>query len=333
MRHIWLLFTLIGLLSPSFGYSDQNIDRLDFKGVLKAVRETRKEKAYASTMQQLRQLMRDRVLGNIWQENLKNPNLKLGHLKTTELFKKLESFDLFQNTTEIALQADRDRRSDFYAQQENWGVINKETLENANPEALIALTLHVFLGAAGYEDDNYQLGLMLIHYNNSIGPSANEKLRVINFNQLFPRSSTEVYRTHPKQVFAQNGSLLKNSKLLSKESGGGFTGVGGGGDILSLQIKQEIFSYVFVVSDSFPDLTPACRLRWRNPTAYAADVFNIEIESDANVEEVTSASSENGRAKILIPRFDVKYKGLLRSTAVIAIYNLCEIQQSLLWRK
>jgi hypothetical protein len=321
-----LLLTLV----PRNALCDQKIDRVTFPELEQLMHQLSRGREYETRMQVMRLAMREKLLGHIWRKTQVDPDFRMGALRFRELFEKLETFKVFENDTNLALQADSERRSDFYVLNGGWGAINKNTFEEANGRGLMLLPLHVFLGAVGYQDENYQLTLLLALYNESLSPHPVKTppvqlLERVDWKRLFPATEAELYRTSPQPVSpSAASSQQKDERLLF--AGGGFTGVGGGGDVLSLIVKLELIDGYFKNGPGTV-LSEFCFLRWSDPTFFLDDVFKSEIESDPRVQMIELDKPSEGKGRILIPRFKAEDQDKLKQTTGLARICLCALQE------
>jgi hypothetical protein len=316
-----LNFVFVSLLPNNVTYA-QNFDgEISFDRIQELAKSTADQPEYQAAMQLLRLQMRFTLLPNLWKATQENPDFQVGAVRTSDLFQKLNRFNLFQNDSEFVLQADQERKSDFYVLNENWGAINTEQMRPIlKTESGLILPLHIFLGANGYQDENYQLSLALVLLDKSM--SANSDLEKIGIPKLFPQKKEDLYRLEPQLI--KKGPDGDKQKLL-RRSKGGFTGVGGGGDGRSLQVKFELISkYLFAFSN--PKLSSqACFRKWADPLAFLQDVFEVEIESSMQVEEVKLDYSENNW-RILLPFYDPLDKQRLQTVMQQSLVILCHIQ-------
>jgi len=291
--------------------SGQNIDSVKFEDLDKAQKNVAQAPDYQKGMIVLRQMMKQKLLGNIWLQYQANPELKMGVLPARELFAKLEKFNLFQNDTKTLLQADPERISDFYVLNENWGIINREGIEKTNHKGLILLPMHIFLGSAGYQDENYKLSLLLALYNQSLDKAERDGFGKLDFERLFPKTEKELYRKKDK-----------------KSDGGGFTGVGGGGDDISISVKAQMINYSLAPVQHTP-LLPYCATRWSDPNQFALDVLDFELESRKEIPKVIVEQSREGQYRIVVPRFKQHVELGVKLAAKLSIIHLCELLEKI----
>lgn len=117
--------------------------------------------------------------------------------------------------------------------------------ENASLQGdLSTLILHESLLAAGYQDTNYEYSMMislLLNDSKSRFLDSEVRNRYINSLRSIPSLQMVKYRL-------KNGSLIDraNGTLVAYGEGGGVVLVGGGGDLKSAQIKEQVMKKISV---------------------------------------------------------------------------------------
>ncbi|MCK6596208.1 MAG: hypothetical protein L6Q37_08980 [Bdellovibrionaceae bacterium] len=299
---------LVLMQVPVFSFAVKTLDSSDLSQVIQSLSFQQETEGQKLLMPLLRKALREKAFPHIWEEYQKNSNLSFGILSAKELFEKLDKFQLFQSTPNNSYQLDKERMDDFYLTNTCVGVMNNETLVH-DSSALVALVLHIFLGACGWQDENYQLSLALLSYEESLASSSESPIHQIDHKRLFPANFNELIRNHNKTT----------KELLFS---GGFTSVGGGGDVNSLKTKLLMYSYLFSLNEV--PLTPTCRKRWENPTRLVMDIQDVEIESRAEYSKVELAKDHSSNVKIIIPKFSTRVSKIADLVAILALATLCQ---------
>lgn len=299
---------LVLMQMPVFSFAVKNLDSSSLSQVLQSLSFQQETEGQKLLIPLLRKAFREKALPHIWSEYQRNPNLSFGVLSAKELFEKLDKFQLFQSTPNNSYQLDKERMDDFYLTDTCIGVINNETLGH-DSSAIVALVLHVFLGACGWQDENYELLLALLSYEASLESSLDNPIHRIDHKRLFPANLNELVRNHNK---------TSKELLLS----GGFTSVGGGGDVNSIKTKLLMYSYLFSLNEV--PLTPTCLKRWEDPTRLVMDIQEVEIESVAAVSKVELAKDHPSKIKIIIPKFSTRLSKIADIVAILALTTLCQ---------
>lgn len=297
------------ILLPGFAFAVQPLNSGNLSEVVQSLNTYQESDKQKFLMPLLRKALREKALPQIWEEYQKNPDLSFGALKAKDLFRKLDKFQLFQSTLNNSLQLDKERIDDFYLTAQGLGVVNKEALGH-DPNAITVLALHIFLGSSGWQDENYQLSLALLSYEASLSSPSQSPIHRINHKKLFPANRNELIRNY------------KNNRSDSLGGDGGFTSVGGGGDVTSIKTKLMMYSYIFSLNEV--PLTSQCRQRWENPTRLVMDIQEVEIESVADTNQVQLAKGEHSIIKILIPKFSTKNSEIADAVAALSLAALCQ---------
>ncbi|MGZ3771447.1 MAG: hypothetical protein ACXVCP_18020 [Bdellovibrio sp.] len=270
--------------------------------------DLRKDQQYEAVQEQLRSLIKTGILGELYKASLKNRNFKMGSIVFSELFRKFDSVNVL--AANIPLKADPRRPTDLYLTKESLILVNSDF--NALPNlARRAIVVHTFLGASGYRDNNYSLTLALLAKNEALKPMANEE---------DPATDSEKYRSDKI-----SWNKLNFARLMMVD-GGGFTGVGGGGDGTSVQAKLDMLSNMDYARTMFPE-SNECSGTWSSLTDFAKSIMEARIESAENIDVPKFDYSDKTQAPlILIPRYLPKLKEIPEAAITKIMAMICVLQ-------
>lgn len=321
-----ILFLLMWTASSKPALANPIVDTIDMGDLLVLMSLRQQDPRTEQVMATLRGGIREHLLGELLRKSQRDPEMKLGALRVSELFEKLENFRVYENRTGTPVVADPERESDFYIPHESWGIVNQSHVRRLSPSGVAALALHVFLGGSGYQDENYQLSLALLIYNQALSDKRSP-LNSLPLERLFPQSTEKLLAgERKKQVLLAQASPVERP-LYGKSprivSNGGFTGVGGGGDGSSVSTKLELLTYIFVAHSKIAN--QACTGRWRDPLQFAQDVLTIEVESRPGASEPFNETLSDGSRRLVIPSVDANDAKLLEAVVVLSLFRLCEI--------
>ncbi len=344
LSKIWLACNLM-LALPNFAFAVNEKNTLDLKTVMASADSVKDQFAYQAFMAELMRLVHTQHLAKLWQEAQKNPEAHRGALNLAQFFRDLDQCQLFETANQnVTLQADPARRSDFYVLGGKAGFFNHEAFEKGTPEGIVALGIHVCAGAAGYQDQDYQLSLALLMDEASLDPNKKEAFRGVEMEKLYPQTPESLYRRSPQDLKLEKeeretpkdlGRLRpetkegseptsgRQQKLIIQKKGGSFTGVGGGGDVFSVMVKMEMLTYMNLVTEKF-ELPPSCKSRWKDRTVFVADVLNLKMESKDGLKNIVT--SKDGGDSMLIPTVPGKYKDMHHLFAQLAVFYLCNLK-------
>lgn len=306
--NFFIAISSVLILLSTYAYADKNLSDINLGDLAQSMTSYQKSENQKVLMPLLRKAFREKVLSGTWAEYQKNPDFSLGALKAKDLFQKLDGFQLLQATTNGPLHLDPERVDDLYLTSTGYGLVNKVALKHES-KTLTALTLHIFLGASGWQDENYQLSLAILSHEASLLSPSHDPIKKIDHQRLFPKNSNELNRSE-------------------KQSGGdgGFTSVGGGGDGNSLTTKLLMYSYIFALNEV--PMSSFCRKKWEDPTQLAIDIQNVEIESIENFNTVQEVKINSNSWKVLIPKFSTKNSDLAEVVAILSLSSLCRILEA-----
>lgn len=246
---------------------------------------------YAGLMVMLRTKLQQ-MLPHIYQRSQRDPRFRLGALHPAEMFARFNYVRVFENRQRQLILGDPNRLSDFYLIGGFLGLFNTQDFLASSDRAQLGLLLHVFLGASGYQDDDYQLTLALLMAEQSFAMPDDRIFDNIRRERIFPRTQAElIRRPEPVQVTSQRPTTWQPTDPESPmilmndvKAAGGYTGVGGGGDGSSLQMKWTLLELapvhtgLMAVDAGFP-----CFDQWSDYTTFLKDVLDVKIESSATV--------------------------------------------------
>ncbi|MGZ3771925.1 MAG: hypothetical protein ACXVCP_16315 [Bdellovibrio sp.] len=295
LRFKYFLFIILmatsAVFAPTFAYCVQNFDTISEHEFIQSAEFFKRNPEYNSIMSELKRRIKE-LLKNSYEKSQTNHDYKIGSFPVAEFFRKLDSFELLQGNSDIPIQSDPQRESDFYLIGKNIGYINRQALSSSR-RSLTALCIHVMLGSMGYQDENYQVTLSLILEELAETEKTKEQFNDLNFNEILPQNSSN-YLVQPKTLD------LKNHKGIYVVSDGGATGVGGGGDSSSVEMKLEILSYMLVRFNFLAN--EKCGGKWDTKTGFVKSVLYAQIESSKEIVSPTSLKTEEGKIKIIIPK-------------------------------
>lgn len=215
----------------------------------------------------------------------KNKNQSYGALNLAEMFRRFQNVRIFHAPSgEQIVQADIHRRTDFYLPSCQIAVFNQQFFLLL-PAMQKNIIIHVYLGASGYEDNNYQLTMALLSAEKHLSDSGNTSDTKIT--DLFPQTPEQLYWRPNAQVLPNNNWSPTEKQIFIAENimkDGGFTGSGGGGDgssaflkeLLLKYTKEQIFSYT--KANHLP-----CHQVWSDQITYKRDIQKLKIESNRNL--------------------------------------------------
>ncbi len=301
-----ILFT-----SVVIGTESQDLDDI----LLKAIQVSR-ESGYPDLMEKIRLVVYEKTLGNIRKEYSRDKNLSINGFLISDLIEKLDQVMLFQNHSGSDLFAVAERKTDIYLKSQNVAILNPEYLR-ASPAARLAILLHIMLGAAGFEDENYQLSLALIFRNESYdGPT-----RGFDWQLVFPRGdkwlvSDGVLTTQKRMPAGPGGD--------GRGDGGGGSIVGGGGDFSTVQMKLQLLGQVTMLEDLLAS-APEFRRVWNRPELYLSAVLSSEIESSPVLEDILPNQN-----RILVPKLQESQSDYSEESVKVTLYLLGLMQIKLI---
>lgn len=260
--------------------------------------------------------------------NVKCPSptseLCYGALNLYEMFARFQAVKIYTDfTNETPTQADPARKTDFYLPDYQMAVLNKDYLFS-EPKQRQGILIHVFLGASGYDDENYSLKVALEMLEMSL--ERNPLAKNVNVKALFPQTEGELYRKTRYVAVPQPKVGEKDQVLIA----GGFTGHNGGGNSQSGWVKSQLLLFSSMISSYAVEKNWPCQVAWSTPTAYIVDVQALQIEERATL---ASAYGFERRAigSYYIPGFNIysggtdifEMPGLARSAVIGIMEDMC----------
>lgn len=250
-----------------------------------------------SLQQAMRTQMKEVILSDLYQEAQKNPHLKIGTAKIADVFAAIDKCQVLQADAGYSLIAQDHRSSDFYAIGTNLAVINLETLDAVKkfPLGILGIYLHICLGADGIDDRNYDVSLALMssrlidfksfQNESSQGSQAKPVASLEKTLELKGKSQFRLATPVPPaaEEIPPSSSRLPAPNSPTKiplrlQKGGGYTGVGGGGDVMSFLVKAEMLSWAPFLG-KIGGIPEVCQERWKNPQTFIDELLNLQIES------------------------------------------------------
>lgn len=265
---------------------------MNIQDVDKMLRQIESDPLQAAQMQKSRDLFKYSIFPNLYQISQQQPELKIGSLNLAEMFKRFDQVRVFQATDEkMVFQVDFIRTSDFYWPEFHIAIFNSRA-DHKDPIARRGILTHVFLGASGYADYNYELTMALEHAEKAIQTMGYSILssRRIDWSRLIPDNLIQ-------KTFTQNNTTnldyhLKGQELfyplldkadkrifVADSGGGGTTGAGGGGDITVAGFKLELINFEPIQSGLITKEAP-CYQSWSDHNNYLRDMQLLKIESN-----------------------------------------------------
>ena len=188
--------------------------------------------------------------------------LSFGALNLYMMFSRFEAVKVYPNyLEENPVQVNPHRDTDFYLADYQMAVLNRGFLFS-EPARRRDILLHVFLGAAGYEDEDYQLTVAL--KSAELVLARDRSVNGVNFHSLFPQSEGDLYR---------------KPTLMA----GGFTGTNGGGEDSPAWVKTELLKWAAAAKEISIERNWPCKFAWSNPNTYIADIQELRIEANKDL--------------------------------------------------
>lgn len=280
LKGFWLL--VLGLQFAVFADSAQAVDitttyRVSPQAFIAEIKELEKHPELPAKMKEIRRVIQNQ-LPSLYKKSLQDKSLNVGIVNIREMFAKFEQVRVFENTSlSIPFQLDSQRASDFYITDLKIGFFNGESL-GSNYWGRFGILLHVFLGASGYEDEDYALTMALVLAEQKLKTPEHQLFGKVDFKRITPQTLEQMQRKPGRAETTLPSSEASRMML----GGGGFTGVGGGGDGSSVSTKFEMLMMAPVQKGSFSSKFP-CFKAWSDYTTFIFDLQNFELESNANL--------------------------------------------------
>lgn len=230
----------------------------------------------------------------------------LGALDLKEFFQRIEGIYFLQ--TKFGVQLDPRRATDFYIVKQKAAFINDEWMQ-ASPVGQMGIGLHVLLGAAGYNDENYGLSIALILSDQCLRDGLGEGsfCEGVDYISLFPATRSKLNRV--QETFMA----------------GGFTGVGGGGDYRSIEIKFAMLQKMLPETKYFYSVLD-CTDVWPDKTSFVQDILNTSIETSDQIFKPNLHSTDQG-FQIVLPRSQWEQGAWKSNWVDLALMGIC------MWKK
>lgn len=215
------------------------------------------------------------VLPSLYKER----SLTLGALSINEMFDRLQKVRVFTDFhSSQPTQADVHRKTDFYIPECSIGVLNKQYLF-LTIEGRKRILVHVFLGAAGYADNDFQLTNALLTAEKQLSNSRSH--HQIDLSSLFPQNKEDLYWRPIAQPFPTMTYDSPRQILIAKR-GGGYTGAGGGGDGSVSLVKDILRNYTPEQINYYTETANLpCQQAWSNYATYLRDIQDLKIETNS----------------------------------------------------
>lgn len=199
------------------------------------------------------------------------PPFKASWVDSKKIIREIRSIRLCVNTGTTPLTGSGSRHGSVYFTKERIIILNRDRIleRNDTPENSLLL-IHETLGALGYPDENYQLtSLVYAHaQRDEFGLDIVETMRV----ELGKELETQVRR-------------IEN--VVTRESTGGISGVGGGGDPEVAFFKPTMAAMLLFNPDFFGPLCGGAE----NLPKVARYIMSMRLETDDAVKFPRKASS------------------------------------------
>ena len=213
----------------------------------------------------------------------KNNRPRYGALNLNEMFDRFNEVKIFEDfNNQKPIQADPHRDTDFYLPKHKMAVLNKG-FRFSDPEKKINILIHVFLGAAGYEDNDYQLTMALRKAELKISSPNDPTVSAIDISSLFPQNKKQL-NWQPKPQAIPKRSVVDQQQFYVAGGRGGFTGSGGGGDSGAALVKKLLLEYTPEQIKYYTSKNKSsCHSAWSNHTFYIQDIQSLSIETNDNI--------------------------------------------------
>lgn len=314
-----ILFVNVGIVSFASAQSKQPTIE-DYRRKIVSVdqivaefEKLKRDPKYLAQMQELRTNIKTELSG------LYQTQPQLGALNVRDMFARFDKVFIGWNKMQLPFQADLERDSDFYLPGYNIAILNPE-LEKASSIGRLGVIIHVMFGASGLDDENYQRTLGVLIAEMQI---RNPQLfKTVNIQHLFPSSPAQLSYRPPQG----DRKILQFSDDANKRiivAGGGFTGVGGGGDSSAFTVKYAMIQLNPVAEKMLnPQAAAKCVRAWQNYTNYLWDVMNVPMESISGSTNVHMHQSDKGRS-IAVPKTYGYSNESMRELAEQGVEVLC----------
>lgn len=220
-------------------------------------------------------------------------NISYGALNLAEMFERFKGVRICENYySKTPIQGDPNRTTDLYLPEQKFGILNFG-FHIAGRNSQQRILIHVFLGASGYEDDNYQLTLAL---------QEAEKSNSAEVMAMFPQTKEQL-SWKPKHKPISKNVILQNEQIIV--AGGGYTGSNGGGDSSSTVIKEALMNYAPGIPEFTRKENMPCAHAWANIHSYKQDILSIKIESNKEVmakNYLEKIKTTNDPAELIVHR-------------------------------
>jgi hypothetical protein len=233
-------------------------------------------------------------------------NFHYGALNFRDLFSNFEKVKFYILSAPVKIEVSAERPSDIYLLGKNAVILNQDFFKAANM-GRAGVVLHTLLGASGYQDENYQLSTLLhianlcLNQSELDGQSAADVKTIcesIDMEKSFPQNRARLFRPGLKtgldlHLFDASGAELNRS--FAEGGGGGFTGVGGGGDYRAVIFKMGMMG--FAIPEWRAQIVEReCSERWPTTQDFLNEFLPMRIEISETVREVKFSTD-----KILVP--------------------------------
>lgn len=233
----------------------------------------------------------------------KDASFHFGAVNFRQMFREFEKVKFYVLTANDSAQVSRERPTDVYLRGKFIVILNRD-FNSGSDLGKAGILLHTMLGAIGYNDENYQLttaihiASMCLNTTDLVGDeNRNAVCNAIDFDRIFPQSRSSL-RHGPETEGDHDVHFSKDAEKpfqVASGDGGGFTGVGGGGDHRAIALKVEI------VGSSIPQwrskILPAdCNSQWKDANDYLRDFLPLKIEVSDSVSEVRFLSLPKDRS-------------------------------------
>jgi hypothetical protein len=300
-RHLIVASLVVATHATNLAHADQKIDTINAGDYQSQVQQSMQSPLSQYQLSTFRDHI-PMLLIQTWSRGQMDPGFHLGALKVTEMFGRFKNAVLVNNSTHSPIVADQDRQTDFYLVNQNLAVLNQDFYKG-DSTSQGAILLHVLLGASGYQDENYNLTLLLFQSENLLRTGGLQALKRSGIIALFPKTNETLFRstgTDPSKNVTGQRSQNERLIIAAAGSGGGGTGVGGGGDGFSSEMKVHVLDNLDTI---FSTLPVNCRELFHNSTVqFEGALISTEIESSPEASQPKIVDSGTAKFKIVLPR-------------------------------
>lgn len=274
---------------------------------------------------QLRAAARTVLLKDYYDIYLMDPTARVGRLELKTIFEAIDRCQVFENSSETPLMAEKLRDTDIYIRDSNVGIFNREVLKyQKHLFAVVGIYLHVCFGSSGLDDKNYDLTTGLLAPQIFRQDINFDNATKINYLDILYFPSKVNFRLNEATPIDQEfmSSTTQGIPVYTKLAGGSYTGVGGGGDALSLLTKINLLRWAPHLA-TLKELPGKCKTIWADPLNFIDHVLQMQIESKSGLDsnyKVTNKGTVLHLRKLPLENIPPE---LLMDLSFILVHEIC----------